>query len=85
MNRSPTQSSSRTRRGLAGLLVASSLIAAAPAVFAQSAAPAAQAAKAGSPSALVLDNSTRILSTLETRRRCESFAKARTSMCGLFK
>ncbi|MCJ0826266.1 ABC transporter substrate-binding protein [Luteimonas sp. 50] len=50
------------------LVLASALVAAAPAtVLAQAAAPAA-AATQGSPSKLVLDNSTRILSTLEQRR-----------------
>src|SRR3546814_4763656 len=49
------------------LVLASALVAAAPAtVLAQAAAPAA--ATQGSPSKLVLDNSTRILSTLEQRR-----------------
>ena len=49
------------------LVLASALVAATPAtVLAQAAAPAA--ATQGSPSKLVLDNSTRILSTLEQRR-----------------
>lgn len=49
------------------LVLASALVAAAPAtVLAQAAAPAATTQ--GSPSKLVLDNSTRILSTLEQRR-----------------
>lgn len=83
MNRSPMQSQSRTRstvahRGLVGLLLASSLIVATSPAFAQSAAPAAASAKAGSPSALVLDNSTRILSTLETRRN--EFTKNRGAL-----
>jgi phospholipid transport system substrate-binding protein len=82
MNRSPMQSQSRTRssvarRGLVGLLIASSLIAATPVVFAQAATPAA-AAKADTPSALVLDNSTRILSTLEARRN--EFTKNRAAL-----
>ncbi len=51
------------------LVIASTLLAATP-VLAQQAAPnqAAQTRQAGSPSKLVLDNSTRILSTLESRR-----------------
>ena len=51
------------------LVIASALLAATPAL-AQQAAPnqAAQTRPAGSPSKLVLDNSTRILSTLESRR-----------------
>ena len=51
------------------LVIASALLAATPAL-AQQAAPnqAAQTRQAGSPSKLVLDNSTRILSTLESRR-----------------
>ena len=51
------------------LVIASALLAATP-VLAQQAAPnqAAQTRQAGSPSKLVLDNSTRILSTLESRR-----------------
>lgn len=53
------------------LFIAAALAVAAPAaVLAQSAAPAtaATAAPAGSPSQLVLSNSTRILATLESRR-----------------
>ena len=51
------------------LVIASALLAATP-VLAQQAAPnqAAQTRQAGSPSKLVLDNCTRILSTLESRR-----------------
>ncbi|MFP7723282.1 MlaC/ttg2D family ABC transporter substrate-binding protein [Lysobacter sp. A3-1-A15] len=51
------------------LVIASALLAATPAL-AQKAAPqqAAQARQAGSPSKLVLDNSTRVLATLESRR-----------------
>jgi phospholipid transport system substrate-binding protein len=70
--------SSVARRGLIGLFVASSLLAATPAALAQTAAPAAAAAKAGTPSALVLDNSTRILSTLEARRN--EFTKNRAAL-----
>lgn len=56
-------------RTLVSLALASALLAAAPSAFAQQAAPAtAQAAKTGTPSQLVLANSTRILTTLETRR-----------------
>lgn len=53
------------------LIIAAALAVAAPAtVLAQAAAPApaATAAQAGSPSQLVLSNSTRILATLESRR-----------------
>ncbi len=53
------------------IVIAAALLAAAPAaVLAQTAAPAAAAtaAPAGSPSQLVLSNSTRILATLESRR-----------------
>ena len=56
------------KRNLLSLLVASALLAAIPAVvLAQKAAPAA-ANMQGSPSKLVLDNSTRVLATLESRR-----------------
>jgi phospholipid transport system substrate-binding protein len=82
MNHRPSQSPPRARlsaarRGLVGLLIASSLAVATPAVFAQAATPAA-AAKAGSPSALVLDNSTRVLATLEARRN--EFTKNRAAL-----
>ncbi len=60
------------KRNLISLVIASALLAATPALlFAQDAAPAAAAASAkmqGSPSQLVLDNSQRVLSTLEKRR-----------------
>lgn len=56
------------KRTLFSIAIASALLVAAPAaVFAQSA-QAAAATKTGSPSQLVLSNSTRILSTLESRR-----------------
>lgn len=55
------------KRILISLVIASALLAAAPAVvLAQSAAPAATTQ--GSPSQLVLDNSQRVLTTLEQRR-----------------
>ena len=55
------------KRSILTLVIASALLAAAPAaVFAQSAATATAAA--ASPSQMVLDNSERILSTLESRR-----------------
>ena len=59
-----------TSRSLFPLLIASALLAAAPmAASAQAkAAPAASATTQGSPSKLVLDNSQRILTTLESRR-----------------
>ncbi|MDQ3618231.1 MAG: ABC transporter substrate-binding protein [Pseudomonadota bacterium] len=56
-------------RTLLSLVIASSLLVAAPAVLAQATPVQAKATtQAGSPSKLVLDNSTRILSTLEARR-----------------
>ncbi|MFC0676412.1 phospholipid-binding protein MlaC [Lysobacter korlensis] len=70
--------SGATRRGLLGLLLGASLVAAAPGAYAQKAAPAAATAQAGSPSALVLDNSTRVLSTLEARRN--EFTKNRAAL-----
>lgn len=59
------------------LVLAAALLAAAPAAFAQAAAPAAQASQ-DSPSRLVLDNSQRILSTLEKRRA--EFTKNRAAL-----
>jgi len=56
------------KRTLITLAIAATLVTAAPAVLAQGKAQASAAVKAGSPSQLVLDNSTRILTTLETRR-----------------
>jgi len=59
------------KRNVLSLLIATSLLAAAPGLaLAQSAAKAAAPAAStqGSPSKLVLDNSQRILSTLESRR-----------------
>jgi phospholipid transport system substrate-binding protein len=70
------------KRNLISLVIASALLAATPALlFAQDAAPAAASATAkmqGSPSQLVLDNSQRVLSTLE-RRRAE-FTKDRSAL-----
>ena len=54
------------KRTFLSLVVASALLAAAPAVFAQSTASATTAS--ASPSQLVLDNSQRVLATLEKRR-----------------
>lgn len=66
------------KRTLISLVIASALLAAAPAtVFAQSA-QAATTAPAGSPSQMVLANSTRILSTLEARRA--EFTKNRAAL-----
>ncbi|MEG3790840.1 ABC transporter substrate-binding protein [Lysobacter sp. CCNWLW3] len=66
------------KRNLISLVIASALLAAAPAVvFAQSAQPASTA-PAGSPSQMVLSNSTRILSTLEARRA--EFTKNRAAL-----
>jgi len=59
------------KRSLLTLVIASALLAAAPIAFAQTAntsAKAKTAATAGSPSQLVLANSTRVLATLEARR-----------------
>ena len=50
------------------LALAVAFAAAAPAVLAQGATQASATVKTGTPSKLVLDNSTRILSTLESRR-----------------
>ena len=61
----------RTLNSTLSIVIASALLVAAPAaVLAQQAAPAAanNAAAAGTPSQLVLSNSTRILATLESRR-----------------
>jgi len=66
------------KRNVISLVIAATLLATAPAVFAQGTAQAAATAKAGSPSQLVLDNSTRILSTLETRR--PEFTKNRAAL-----
>lgn len=66
------------KRNLISLVIAATLLAAAPAaVFAQ-AASAAATAPAGSPSQMVLTNSTRILSTLEARRA--EFTKNRAAL-----
>ncbi|MCA1713971.1 MAG: ABC transporter substrate-binding protein [Gammaproteobacteria bacterium] len=57
------------KRNVLSLIVASALLAAAPAlVFAQAARAQKSAVVQGSPSQLVLDNSQRVLSTLESRR-----------------
>lgn len=55
-------------KNLLSLALAAAFVAAAPAALAQGTAQAAVATKAGTPSKLVLDNSTRILATLESRR-----------------
>ncbi|HEV8694568.1 MAG TPA: ABC transporter substrate-binding protein, partial [Lysobacter sp.] len=60
------------------LALAAVFAATAPAVVLAQAAPAAAATKAGTPGKLVLDNSTRILTTLETRRT--EFTKNRTAL-----
>ena len=65
-------------RTVFSLALASALLAATPLAFAQAAPATAQAAKAGSPSQLVLSNSTRILSTLEARRG--EFTKNRAAL-----
>lgn len=66
------------KRSLLTLVIASILLAAAPLVFAQKAAASTATVKAGSPSQLVLDNSTRILTTLESRRA--EFSKNRNAL-----
>ncbi len=55
----------KTRLSLA---LAAAFVAATPLASAQAAAQAAAATRAGTPSKMVLDNSTRILATLESRR-----------------
>ncbi|MBX9401088.1 ABC transporter substrate-binding protein [Lysobacter sp. BMK333-48F3] len=68
------------KRSLISIVVASALLAGAPSLaFAQATAAAGQAVPAaGSPSAMVLNNSTRILSTLEARRA--EFTKNRAAL-----
>jgi len=67
------------KRSLISLVIASALLAATPALlFAQDAAPAAAAKMQGSPSQLVLDNSQRVLTTLEKRR--DEFTKNRGAL-----
>ncbi|WP_460712989.1 MlaC/ttg2D family ABC transporter substrate-binding protein [Lysobacter terrae] len=61
------------------LALAAALVAATPAIaFAQGTAQAAAATRAGTPSKMVLDNSTRILTTLESRRA--EFTKDRAAL-----
>lgn len=55
-------------KNLVTLALAAAFTAATPAVLAQGAAQASATAKAATPSKMVLDNSTRILATLESRR-----------------
>lgn len=71
------------KRSLITLVIAATLLAAAPLVFAQTAASSGKAAtkatvKADSPSQLVLANSTRVLATLESRRA--EFSKNRNAL-----
>jgi phospholipid transport system substrate-binding protein len=66
------------KKNLMTLALAAVFAATAPAVVLAQAAPAAAATKAGTPGKLVLDNSTRILTTLETRRT--EFTKNRTAL-----
>ena len=71
------------KRSLITLVIAATLLAAAPLVFAQTAASTGKAAtkatvKADSPSQLVLANSTRVLATLESRRA--EFSKNRNAL-----
>lgn len=60
------------------LALAAAFVAASPAASAQGGAHAAAATRAGTPSRMVLDNSTRILATLETRRA--EFTKDRAAL-----
>ena len=71
------------KRSLITLVIAATVLAAAPLVFAQTAARMGKAAtkatvKADSPSQLVLANSTRVLATLESRRA--EFSKNRNAL-----
>ena len=71
------------KRSLITLVIAATVLAAAPLVFAQTAARMGKAAtkatvKADSPSQLVLANSTRVLATLESRRA--EFGKNRNAL-----
>jgi phospholipid transport system substrate-binding protein len=66
-----------TKKNLLTLALVAAFATAAPVVFAQ-ATPAAAATKAATPSKMVLDNSTRILSTLESRRA--EFTKNREAL-----
>ena len=71
------------KRSLITLVIAATVLASAPLVFAQTAASSGKAAtkatvKADSPSQLVLANSTRVLATLESRRA--EFSKNRNAL-----
>lgn len=71
------------KRSLITLVIAATVLAAAPLVFAQTAASSGKAAtkatvKTDSPSQLVLANSTRVLATLESRRA--EFSKNRNAL-----
>lgn len=69
------------KRSLLTLVIASALLAAAPLAFAQAATASTKAktaVTAGSPSQLVLANSTRVLATLESRRA--EFSKNRNAL-----
>ena len=71
------------KRSLITLVIAATVLAAAPLVFAQTAASSGKTAtkatvKADSPSQLVLANSTRVLATLESRRA--EFSKNRSAL-----
>ena len=71
------------KRSILTLVIAATVLAAAPLVFAQTAASTGKAAtkatvKADSPSQLVLANSTRVLATLESRRA--EFSKNRNAL-----
>lgn len=66
------------KRSALTVLISAALLAAAPAAVLAQAAPAVAASASVSPSKLVLDNSTRILTTLETRRA--EFTKDRSKL-----
>lgn len=71
------------KRNLTLLLLAAALLAAAPALVLAQAKPASAAASQASPSQLVLDNSKRVLATLESRRA--EFSKDRGALRAFIK
>lgn len=71
------------KRNLTLLLLAAALLASAPALVLAQAKPASAAAAQASPSQLVLDNSKRVLATLESRRA--EFSKDRGALRAFIK
>lgn len=71
------------KRNLTLLLLAAALLATAPALVLAQAKPASAAASQASPSQLVLDNSKRVLATLESRRA--EFSKDRGALRAFIK